>query len=69
MDLTVAEVIAILAASMLSLGLMLILWRRRPLLDRGWGDRIISYALGFAVALSLMIFVIMVEALVKLAVS
>jgi ABC-type methionine transport system permease subunit len=69
MTLTVTGVVAILIGSVFALGLLLVVWRRRALLDRGPTGRIISYALAFALALTIIVLVTMIEALVRVLMS
>ncbi len=65
MTLTLSAVIALLAASVLTLALLLVLLRRRPLVDR----RLVTYCLGAAIGVSLLVAFIMIEALLKIIAS
>ena len=62
MTLTLGGVIGLFAASVISLALLLVLLRRRPLIDR----RVVTYTLGAGIAVSLLVAFAMVKALVKI---
>jgi hypothetical protein len=63
MTLSIGAVVVILVASVVTLGLLLILWRKLPLLSRGPRDRIVSYSLTFVVGINIIVIALMVEAL------
>ncbi len=63
MTLSFGVAVAILGASLATLGLMTVLLRRLPLTNRSVGGWITTVALAFVTGLTLTIFVIMAETL------